>query len=275
MLLPAVLLYLLSFAAPLVIVGRLSLFQADYVSEIFVGLENFRRALGDRFFLQSFGNAFAFMLMVTPTLTTISYWTASILSGFRSRVQSAVRFALYLPSLSAGLVMTLIWRWLLLRDGVINAVLVALNLEPVPWLTEAWPARVSVALITLAAAIGGTVILFAVSMHAIPGELRDAASVDGATERQYKRHIVRPMMLPTITLVVLLNVVGLMQIWETIYILFRNGGPEGGAATPVYEIFMTAFLFGQQGYAAAKGMLLMVVIAALLMVKQRVEKWVR
>lgn len=275
MLLPAVLLYLLSFAVPLVIVGRLSLFRSDYVTETFVGLNNYVKGLGDRFFLKSFINSFALVAMVTPTLITISYWTASMLSGFKKRVQSAMRFMLYVPSLSAGLVMTLVWRWLLLQDGVINATLVSLGLQPVPWLTEVWPARVSVVFITLAAAIGGTVILFAVSMHAIPEDLKDAAAIDGATERQYKRYIVRPLMLPTIALVVLLNVVGLMQIWETIYILFRHGGPEGGTASPVYEIFMTAFLFGKQGYAAAKGVMLMVVIAVLLAIKQRVEKWVR
>jgi ABC-type sugar transport system permease subunit len=67
----------------------------------------------------------------------------------------------------------------------------------------------------------------------------------------------------------------MMQIWETVYILWENGGPESGMASPVYEIFMTAFQFGKQGYAAAKGVLLMVVIAVVLVVKQRVEKWVR
>src|SRR3990167_9297359 len=130
MLVPAIALFLLSFAAPLVIVGRLSLFRSDYVTETFVGLGNYASALGDRFFLKSFVNSFTLMMMVTPVLVTVSYWTASMLSGYRARVQSAMRFALYIPSLSAGLIKTLVYRWLLLREGVINAVLVTLNLQP-------------------------------------------------------------------------------------------------------------------------------------------------
>jgi multiple sugar transport system permease protein len=182
---------------------------------------------------------------------------------------------LYVPGLSSGLIMTLVWRWLLQKQGLINGALVTLGLPGVPWMTEAWWSRVSIALISLVAGIGGTVILFSASMHSIPGELRDAAVMDGANDREYRRHIVRPLMTPTILLVLLLNIVGIMQMWETMYVLFQSGGPEGAATSPVYEIFMTAFLFGKQGYAAAKGVLLMVVIAAILAVKQRVEKWAR
>lgn len=275
MLLPAMGFFLLTFAAPLIIAGRLSFFQADYVRETFVGFRNYAKAFTDRYFLKSFVNAFAFVVLIAPALIVLSYSTASWLSGFHARVQSVARFVLFVPGLSSGIIMTLVWRWLLQKVGLINGVLAMLSIEPVPWLTEAWAARVSVSLITLVSGVGGTVILFAASMHSIPVQLRDAARIDGASERDYRRYIIRPLMVPTILLVLLLQVVSVMQMWETMYVLFEGGGPEGAAASPVYEIFMTAFLFGKQGYAAAKGVLLMVVIAAILVVKQRVERWVR
>mgnify|MGYP001566114044 CR=1 FL=1 len=275
MLLPAIGFYLLSFAAPLIIVGRLSLFQADYVREVYVGLGNYAHALSDRFFLKSFVNAFLFVGMIVPPLVVVSYTVASFLSGFHAKVQSVARFVLFIPGLASGIIMTLLWRWILQREGLINLVLGMAGIASVPWLTEAWPARVSVVLISLVSGIGGTVILFAASMHALPPDLRDAARIDGASDRDYRRYIVRPLMVPTILLIVLLNIVGVMQLWETLYVLWQTGGPEGSTASPVYEIFMTAFLFAKQGSAAAKGVLLMVVIAAILAVKQKVEKWAR
>jgi multiple sugar transport system permease protein len=275
MLAPALGFYLLTFAAPIIVVGRLSFFQSNYVIETFVGLRNYHDAVRDLFYLRSFVNAFAFVALIVPALIVVSYTTASVLTGFSERIQSVGRFMLYVPGLSSGLIMTLVWRWLLQKQGLINGALVTLGLPGVPWMTEAWWSRVSIALISLVAGIGGTVILFSASMHSIPGELRDAAVMDGANDREYRRHIVRPLMTPTILLVLLLNIVGIMQMWETMYVLFQSGGPEGAATSPVYEIFMTAFLFGKQGYAAAKGVLLMVVIAAILAVKQRVEKWAR
>lgn len=275
MLLPAIGFYLLAFAAPLAIVGRLSLYRADYVHETFVGLSNYIDAFRDNYFRKSFINAFLFVLMIAPALIVLSYSTASFLSGFHPRIQSVGRFFLFIPGLSSGLIMTLVWRWMLQKTGLINGLLTVLRLPIIPWLTEAWAARLSIALISLVSGIGGTVILFAASMHALPVELRDAARIDGASERDYKRLIIRPLMVPTILLVLLLNIVGVMQTWEVMYVLFERGGPEGSASSPVYEIFMTAFLFGKQGFAAAKGVLLMVVIAFLLAVKQRVEKWAR
>ena len=275
MLLPAIGFFLLTFAAPLVIVGRLSLLDANYITETWVGFRNYARAFSDTYFLKSFVNAFVFVGLIVPPLVVLSYTTASYLSGFRERVQSALRFVLFIPGLASGVVMTLLWRWLLQKEGLINLILATAQIPPVPWLIEAWAARLSVMFISLASGIGGTVILFAASMHALPLELRDAARIDGASDRDYKRYIIRPLMVPTILLVMLLNIVGVMQMWETPYVLFQTGGPEGSTASPVYEIFMTAFLFNKQGSAAAKGVLLMTVIAALLMVKQRVERWAK
>ena len=169
--------------------------------------------------------------------------------------------------------MTLIWRWFLVTDGLINQVLGAVGLSSVRWLHDAWPARASISLILIAGGIGSEVLLLSASLCAIPKELHDAAVVDGATRRQYHRRVVLPLLIPTISLLVLLNIIGAMQVWETIYVLFQHGGPEGAAATPVYEIFMTAFLFSKRGLASSKGILLMVVIAVIIAAKQRVEKW--
>jgi multiple sugar transport system permease protein len=276
MLVPAMAFFVLSFAVPLVIVLRLSLLESDYVITTFVGLQNYSKAVVDPYFLKAFGNGMVFVVLIAPALLVVSYSIASFLSDFRERTQSIARFVLFIPGLASGVIITLLWRWLLQKAGLLNTALAAVGLPIVGWLTEAWPARIAVAMVSLTSGIGGTVILFAASMHSIPTELREAALVDGAGSRSYKRFIVRPIMASTIALCLLLNIVGILQTWEVIYVLTGEGGPQWSTATPVYDIFMTAFRFNKQGYAAAKGVILMLVIAGILAVKQRAEKaWLR
>lgn len=275
MLAPVIGFFLLSFVVPMVLVGRLSFFQANYVTEQFVLFDNYINAFKDHYFIKSFGNAFWFVLMIAPAIVALAYVLSSMLSDFPEKVQSAGRFIVYIPGLASGLIMALLWGWVLMREGLVNQVLALVNIPAVPWLSEAWTARIAISVITVTSSVGGLVILFSAGMHSLPKELKDAARIDGANERQYKRHIVRPIMTPTILLAVLLEIVGIMQMFETVFVLTGEGGPEGSTASPVYEIFLTAFRFGKSGLAAAKGIILMVVIAAVLVIKQRVEKWAR
>ena len=270
---PAGALFLLSFAAPLMLVGRLSFFSTDYARMEFIGLANFTNALRDVNFRTSFVNVFYFVAMIAPLGIGIPYWIALFLQRFNRKVQSMGRFICYVPSLTSGLVMALLWQWLLARNGLLNGFLEYAGLQAIPWLGQPWPARISVAMVALSGGSGTFVILFSAAILAIPQELREAAIIDGATERQYRRWVIRPILMPTVLLALLLTIVGTMQAWETIYVLFNTGGPKGSTATPVYEIFMTAFMYGRAGYAAAKGLILLVVIAAIVLVKQRLEGW--
>lgn len=275
MVLPAGVLFFLTFAAPMFIAGRLSFFQTSYMGDVFVGLGNYVGAVKDHFFTQSFVNALVMVVLTVPAAIVCSYSIASFLTSFDRKVQGIGRFLMYIPGLASGIIMALLWKWFLAKTGLVNQLTAMVGLPSVSWLTEVWPSRFSLAVIVLTSGLGGNIILFSASMHQMSKELHDAAMIDGCSERQYKRHIVRPLMMPTVLLLLLLSIVGMMQIWETVYILWENGGPEGGISSPVYEIFLTAFQFGKQGYAAAKGVLLMAVIAGILAIKQQVEKWAR
>lgn len=275
LLLPAMVFYVLTFVGPMLLAGRLSLFRSDYVTYEWVAVDNYVAALRDPFFLKSFMNSFIQVLMIAPVMIVWGYAVASFLSTFSKGMQGVGRFVIYIPGLASGLIMALLWQWLLWRGGVINTLLGRVGMPAVPWLSEAWPARVSVSLACVSSGVGGYVIPFSAGMAGVPSELKDAALIDGCSPRQYRRYIVRPLMVPTILLMVLLAIVGIMQMWETLYVLTGEGGPEGSTASPVYEIFQTAFRFGKPGYAAAKGIILTGVIAGILAVKQRVEKWAR
>ena len=160
MLAPAVLFFMFSFAVPMAIAVRLSLFKTDYLNSEFVGFQNYIKAFSDGYFQKSFFNALAFIVFTTPALIFISYKIAATLSVYSVKTQAAMRFTIYLPALTSGIVMSLMWRWMLHGDGLINQMLSVVNLPAVPWMTEAWPARIAIALIGISGGIGGMVLIF-------------------------------------------------------------------------------------------------------------------
>ena len=273
MLAPVLILYVYSFVIPLVIVTRISFFDSDYVTSTFVGFRNFVDAFKDKYFMKSFANSFWFVLMIAPLKIAVCYKISVFLTSFSKRIQGIGRFVLYIPSLTSGLIMSLVWGWFLLRRGLINQFLELAGIPPVGWLAMPWTARISISLILIASGVGFYVIVFSASILSIPKELHDVALIDGCSERQYKRHILFPLMVPTILLLLLLLIVGIMQLWETLYVLTGTGGPKGSTASPAYDIFLTAFRFGRQSYGAAKGLILMFVIAGVLLAKRQIEKW--
>jgi multiple sugar transport system permease protein len=235
-------------------------------------LANFKAAFTDPYFQKSFFNSLMLVVMALPPMMFIGYKVAMSLAQFNEGIRSTMRFFLYIPTLASGLILGLVWAWFLSRGGVVNGLLGLVGIAPVPWFFEKWPARIALAIVVVSVNIGGNVIMFSMFLNSIPADLKSAAMIDGANERQYRRYIQRPLMMPMILLAVLLAVVGNMQIWETIYMLTAAGGPEGSTASPVYEIFLTAFIYGKHGLAAAKGIVLLVVTVGILMLKSRLEK---
>jgi ABC-type sugar transport system permease subunit len=273
MLIPAIVLFALTFAVPMVMVGRLALFDTDYLNERFVGPGNFVELVKDERFLKTFLNVFLFLIPLVPYTVVLCYGTASMLTRFSPRAQAVGRFVSYLPALTAGLIMALLWRWLLAREGLVNQYIMSLGGQSVGWFTGPWTARMSMLMVSMSSGPGALVILCAAAISTIPPELHDAAMIDGASESQYRRLIVRPMMTPVIALIVMLCMVGTIQVWETVYVLTGEGGPKGSTATPVYDLFRTAFIFNRPGYAAAKGIVLLIVIGFMVYVKRRIERW--
>jgi multiple sugar transport system permease protein len=140
------------------------------------------------------------------------------------------------------------------------------------WLSQVWPARMAITFAVVTTALGQYVIMFSALMKTIARDLKDAAEIDGAGGWHYQLSIVLPLMTPTILLVVLLSILGTMQMWETVYWM-TGGAPGGRTATPIYDIYLTAFNFSHHGLAAAKSIVILAVIAGFVAVKRRVEAW--
>lgn len=271
MILPAALFYIVAFLVPLGRVVELSFMKTDFVTSSFVGLRNYRDAFEDSAFLKTFFTAGLYVLMVVPVSVFISYRLSVSLAELPRRTRTSAQAALYLPTLTAGIIISFVWRWVFGRGGIIALGMDALGFEPIAWFANAGTARGVIAFAVIFSAIGGNCVWLVSVLLGVPRELVDQARVDGAGSREVRRYVIFPWMRNTLLLLGLLQAIGALQYWEVIYSL-TSGGPFRSTETPIYDIYQTAFTYGKHGLAAAKSLMLLVTVAVFLAAKRVLEK---
>lgn len=269
--LPSLVFFLAFPAAATYLVGHLSLLKTDYVSTQFVGVLNYVTILSDVRFWRAMANGLLYCAMITPMMLVALVTTSLLAADFSTKVQNAVKFAVYIPVLASGVIIANVWKWIYAKEGLANWVLSVLGLGALPWLNDAMLAKFSVSVMFVATVMGGYLIVMLASIVSIPKQLLEAARIDGANGLQVKFRIILPIVMPTVALCAMLLFISAMQMWEFVFQL-TSGGPSGGTATPVFDIYETAFTYGKYGLASAKALVLMVVIFLMVWAQKRIER---
>lgn len=271
MVLPALLVFLLFPAAATYLVGHLSLFKTDYLTWKFVGLQNYINIMSDVKFWRSISNGLFYAAVIVPGMISVALLFAFLACDFSLKAQNAVKVAMYIPCLTAGIIISNVWKWIYAEKGLANWFLGLAGMAPIPWLTDGTVAKIAISIMMIASVFGGYLIIALASIVSIPRQLWEAAHIDGATNLQIKFHIILPNIMPTVYLMIMIGIIQSMQIWEFIYRM-TGGGPSGGTATPVFDIYATAFTYGNYGLASAKSLVLMIIIFILVASQKRIER---
>lgn len=261
LLVPAVLLFAVFVAWPLVELVRLSLTETDFITTQFVGLANYAAAFKDRAFLLSVANSAVYMVLMIAMSTGGALLIVLLVVDARKRWHDAARLVFYVPMLSAGVIIAQVWRWLFHINGPINWLLGT----DIAWFARPVTGLPAVAFIVSATAFGGGVIMLLSSALAINPELYDAARIDGATRLQQKLRITVPLIAPMLGVMALLAAVQAPQVFETIYAL----APYEHTATMTFHIYRSAFQMSRYGTAAAQALVLMLLTGGLAWAKQK------
>jgi multiple sugar transport system permease protein len=177
--------------------------------------------------------------------------------------------AFYLPAVASAVVISLIWLWILdPTAGLLNWVISIVGISPVAWLGETNTALVSILLVVFSFSLGTPIILFIAGLNAIPRDLYEAASIDGASTLQEFRHISIPLLRPATALIIVTTTIGTFHVFTVISILTR-GGPVDATQTLVYYIWVRAFTLGDFGSAAALSVVLLAVTTLIVIVEFR------
>jgi ABC-type sugar transport system permease subunit len=235
-----------------------------------VGLANFALLLKDKLFWHSMTNGVILFFMYVPIMTFLALVLAVILNSRRVRGFRFFRSLLFIPYIMNIVAAGFTFRLLLNEKyGLVNTLLGMLNVPPVPWLESVWGGRVSLCLLVIWAWLGYNMVIMLAGLQTIPGELTEAALIDGASPTQAFFRVTIPLMRPVILFSVVLSTVGSFNLFSEIYNLTNGGGPVNATITPVILIFRQAFENFRLGYASSMAYLYFIILFVLTLLQFR------
>jgi alpha-1,4-digalacturonate transport system permease protein len=212
-------------------------------------------------------NTALFTVLQVALLIAVATITALILNR-NLRARSFWRAVFFFPVLLSPVVVGLIWRWILDRNGVLNAGLESVGLTPVNWLLERNWAFLSAIGVTIWAHLGFFALILLAGLQAIPRDLYEAAEMDGTPPARVFWRITLPLLMPNMLVVIVLALIRAVQVFDEAFVL-TGGGP--GTATLfltqyIYEVGF-ASLLKNPGLAAAASILMGGVLIVLTLVQ--------
>jgi multiple sugar transport system permease protein len=241
----------------------------DLLSDpVFIGLANYQRAFQDESFLHALRNVATYTAVVVPTQTFIALVMAAVLDQ-KLPFRRFFRVAWYLPCVASSVVTTLIFMWLFLPAGFINAALRFVGIDVrINWLGDEATALPSIMFMNIWATAATFMLIFLAALQDVPGPIYEAANLDGAGPIRQFFQITIPLMRPAIFLVVLLGTIGCFQLFDQVKIA-TNGGPNEATLTVTYLLWKEGFRDLNMGYASALGVILFIVIFGVSLVQRR------
>ncbi|NMO54800.1 sugar ABC transporter permease [Actinoplanes sp. TBRC 11911] len=261
---PAVVVVTIFFLIPLVMTFWMSLHDWPLLgAHKFVGLANYRRAIHDQQWLNAVLFTLKYTLLITPVLL-ITALALAFLVNRRGTAARAFQSVFFLPVVIGFAAAAYLWLYLAQPSlGPLSdlAVHFGLTSRDTNWFATATSGLLLVSAMVTWKVTGMQMILLLSGLQSIPGELTEAARIDGAGRFAAFRHITLPLLRPTLALVLVFSVAGSLLAFDQFYIM-TAGGPSNGTITAVYQIYRVSFINFELGYGAALSAMLMVALAA-------------
>jgi multiple sugar transport system permease protein len=228
----------------------------------YIGLANYEQILNSREVANVARTTIIFGLGFVPVTVALGLLLALAVSA-SSRISILFRSAYFLPVVISLAAWTVVWRLMLQSDGPINGILQAFfGIDGPSWLRNPTLALWSAIVVQILKSAGYAMILFLAALQTVPVELREAARVDGATERQAFRSIVWPLIAPFTFMVTILLTIGSFKTFALIHLL-TNGGPGQATTVMSFYVYEQGLQLFQMGYASAVAVVLFGAVMAL------------
>ncbi|WP_051799412.1 carbohydrate ABC transporter permease [Catenuloplanes japonicus] len=240
----------------------LSFQQDNFVTDPYwVGTENYTALFEDPLFWTAWKNTLVFTGFALVFGYLVPLFLAILLNELR-HLKGFFRVAVYLPVMLPPIVVVLLWRYFYdPGNGLFNTVLDAVGLPTSQWTQSPSTALFSLVLVSTWANLGGATLMYLAGLQGIPGELYEAAELDGASLWQRLRHVTIPQLRFLMLVLLLLQVIATMQVFIEPYQLTGTTNPD--TITVMVLIYRYAFTVNNDfGLAAAMSVTLFVVLAA-------------
>ena len=245
---------------------------ADLHNLRFVGFGNYVDILHTPLFWKSLVNTLYFVIVGVPLSIAVSLATALLLDSKLARCKGFFRTALFAPVVTTVVAVAVIWRYLLhTRYGMINYTLGHFGIAPIDWLGDPHWSMPAIILFAVWKNFGYNMIILLAALQGIPGDLYEAARIDGASWSQQLRHITLPMLRPALLLVSVITVSGYFQLFAEPYVM-TQGDPLQSTVSVLYFMYNEGFKWWSLGRASAIAFLLFVLILGVTSVLLRIGR---
>lgn len=264
------LIFILCFSIyPLIETIYLSFMTTRRGDIVFAGLQNFKRLLSDQYFYTSLKNSLIYLIIQVPIMTLLAILLAMALHNGITKLKGLFRTIYFIPFIVESVAYSLIFVLLFQERGVINFLLSIINISPVMWLTQTWPARFLIMLIMTWRWTGYNMIIILAGLQSIPNDYYEAATIDGANAFNKFVNITIPMLKPVILFSTILSTIGTLNLFTEPYLL-TNGGPNNSTISLGLYIYRQAFQSINLTYAATISVAILVIVGVLSRLQMKV-----
>ncbi|TXJ37705.1 sugar ABC transporter permease [Brachyspira aalborgi] len=264
------LIFILCFSIyPLIETIYLSFMTTKRGDIVFAGLQNFKRLLSDQYFYTSLKNSLIYLIIQVPIMTLLAILLAMSLHNGITKLKGLFRTIYFIPFIVESVAYSLIFVLLFQERGVINFLLSIINISPVMWLTQTWPARFLIMLIMTWRWTGYNMIIILAGLQSIPNDYYEAATIDGANAFHKFVNITIPMLKPVILFSTILSTIGTLNLFTEPYLL-TNGGPNNSTISLGLYIYRQAFQSINLTYAATISVAILVIVGVLSRLQMKV-----
>jgi multiple sugar transport system permease protein len=236
----------------------------------FVGLQQYIALFKDPLFRHSLLVTGIFVIIGVPVTIIIALALAVALNKGLKHLNSFFRALFYAPVVASVVAVSVVWRYILQDDGLLNNVLKTVGIHGPAWLNDTHVALLALIIMTVWRNVGTSMIIFIAGLQGMSGEVEEAASIDGCNAWQRFIHITLPLLKPTLLLSLILVSVSYLQFFDESFVM-TQGGPLNATLSASYYIYKK-FGFGQYGMSSAASWVLFIIIALVSVLQFRVMR---
>ncbi|MDD2214654.1 MAG: sugar ABC transporter permease [Oscillospiraceae bacterium] len=236
----------------------------------FTGLTNYREALQDRYFIAAFGRSFVYALFMLVFVNLLGFFLALLLTQ-KFRSHNLLRSIFFMPNLIGGLILGFIWQFIFSRLFTQLGTITGSSRFFFNWLTSDHFSFAALVIVGIWQQAGYVMIIYIAGLQAIPSDVTEAASIDGASPWQRLTRITIPLMIPSFTVNLFVTLSNAMKQYD-INLSLTNGGPGRSTELVAMNIFNSAYRYQDFAQAQAKAVLFFIVILSITLVQINVTK---
>ena len=261
--LPTLIAFTIGFLAPFVLGVYLSFCKFTTVTDArFIGLGNYAKILGDGDFLHSLWFT-ALFTIVTVLLINIFAFAVAMLLTKKIKGTNIFRTVFFMPNLIGGIILGYVWQ--LLLNGLLLQINKTLTYSSVYGF---W----GLVILMCWQQIGYMMIIYIAGIQNIPGELIEAAQIDGANKGQLLKHVIIPMVMLSITICTFLTLTNSFKLFDQ-NLALTNGEPSNMSEMLALNIYNTFYgRTGWEGVGQAKAVIFFILVGAIAMIQNRLTR---